>query len=220
MQNDKNKRSGARTRPPCPLFFSLLIFLLLNGCAGVRTYEEGDTQSGLASWYGEPFHGRKTSSGETFDMYEHTAAHRTLPFGTVLRVTNLENGREVTVRVNDRGPFVRGRIVDLSYAAAKELRMMGSGVAKVEIEVVSMEQVAGPFVVQIGSFDSKDNAAYAMKRIWRYDRSVYIERARTGHYRVRLGPFDSRGKAQSAIRRLSEDAEILRDLNPKVMRAD
>ena len=94
------------------------------------------TQTGVASWYGEPFHGRTTASGETYDMNDLTCAHRTLPFGTRLHVRNLENGRTVVVRVNDRGPFVKDRIVDLSRRAARELGMIGPGTARVRITVI------------------------------------------------------------------------------------
>jgi rare lipoprotein A len=91
---------------------------------------------GLASWYGQRHHGRSTASGERYDMHRLTAAHRTLPFGTRLRVTSVENGRSVVVRVNDRGPHVAGRLLDLSYAAAKTLEMVGDGVARVEVIVL------------------------------------------------------------------------------------
>ena len=94
------------------------------------------TPTGVASWYGEPFHGRTTASGETYDMNDLTCAHRTLPFGTRLHVRNLENGRTVVVRVNDRGPFVKDRIVDLSRRAARELGMIGPGTARVRITVL------------------------------------------------------------------------------------
>jgi len=92
---------------------------------------------GLASWYGQRHHGRPTASGEPYDMHRLTAAHRTMPFGTRLRVTSVENGRSVVVRVNDRGPHVAGRILDLSFAAAKSLGMVGNGVARVEIVVLA-----------------------------------------------------------------------------------
>jgi rare lipoprotein A len=88
------------------------------------------------SYYGKKFHGRKTANGETFDMYQLTAAHKTLPFGTVLRVTNLDNQKTVTVRINDRGPFVKNRVLDLSYAAAKEIDLIKNGTAKIEAEIV------------------------------------------------------------------------------------
>lgn len=94
------------------------------------------SQVGMASYYGKKFHGRKTANGERFDMNKLTAAHRTYPFGTVLKVTNLRNNKQVTVRVNDRGPYVGGRVIDLSKQAARELGFINSGVTKVKIEVV------------------------------------------------------------------------------------
>ena len=93
-------------------------------------------QSGVASYYADKFHGRKTSNGETYNMNAFTAAHQTLPFGTRVTVTNVKNGRSVTLRINDRGPFVKNRIIDVSLAAAKQLDMLGSGTAEVTIEVL------------------------------------------------------------------------------------
>ncbi len=137
---------------------------------------DGYREKGSASWYGKKFHGRKTANGETYDMYAGTAAHKTLPMGTVLLVRNLDNGRETVVRVNDRGPFVRGRIIDLSYKAAKDVDMIGSGVAKTEIIAMGEPSVSGAkaeekpvvlkhpdfskgnFYVQVGSFLDKNNA--------------------------------------------------------------
>jgi rare lipoprotein A len=92
---------------------------------------------GEASYYGAEFHGRKTANGEVFDMYKKSAAHKTLPFNTILEVTNLDNQKSVIVRINDRGPFVKGRILDLSYAAAREINMIGSGVARVRIRILT-----------------------------------------------------------------------------------
>ncbi len=97
----------------------------------------GATERGLASWYGRPYHGRRTASGEVYDMYRMTAAHRTLPFGTRVRVTRRDDGRSVEVRINDRGPFVRGRIIDLSYAAARKIGLDIDGVAPVTLEVLA-----------------------------------------------------------------------------------
>lgn len=94
-------------------------------------------QVGLASYYGAAFHDRPTASGERFDMRAMTAAHRTLPFGTRVRVTNLSNGRSAVVRINDRGPFVRGRVLDLSRAAARELRLLGRGTERVRLDVLA-----------------------------------------------------------------------------------
>ncbi len=125
----------------------LLATFLLGGCAGgrqpapgTRTEPGSGSQEshtvGTASWYGKTFHGRTTASGEPYDMYALTAAHRTLPFGARIRVTNLANGRQVTVRINDRGPFKKGRIIDLSYQAAKQIGMIQDGVTKVRLEIL------------------------------------------------------------------------------------
>ena len=114
--------------------FPLLLFLLLVACAPARRSRH--CEEGLASWYGEPFHGRVTSSGETYDMHKFPAAHRDLPFGTIVRVRNRRNGKTVDVKINDRGPWVRGRIIDLSYAAAKRLDMVMDGVVPVRVEIL------------------------------------------------------------------------------------
>jgi len=99
---------------------------------------DGEVLVGYASYYADKFHGRKTANGEIFDMYDYTAAHRNLTFGTVLLVTNLENGRKVKVRVNDRGPYVAGRILDLSLQAAKDIGLIKNGVAKVNIKILKL----------------------------------------------------------------------------------
>jgi len=121
--------------------------------------------TGVASWYGGNFQGRKTANGEVYDSMRFTCAHRTLPFGTYLTVTNLENGRTVRVRVNDRGPFVGGRIIDLSYAAAKELGMIQNGTAEVRIvaEKSTMPQVR--FNIQIGAWENFDRVLVHKSRL-------------------------------------------------------
>lgn len=117
-----------------------LLLLLLPGCvAAGPTAQAGDekvAEEGIASYYAPRFHGQRTASGERYDQDAHTAAHRTHPFGTIVRVTNQENGRTVDVRINDRGPFVRGRIIDLSKAAARDLHMVRDGVVRVRVEVI------------------------------------------------------------------------------------
>lgn len=144
---------------------------------------DGFRQRGLASWYGEPFHGRRTSNGEIYDMHQISAAHKILPLGTVVRVRNLDNGRTLDVRINDRGPFVRGRVIDLSYAAAKRLGVDVPGTAPVEVVAIGMTpprpgaplpQVAtldpGPFTIQVGAFGERTNAerlAGDLKRLYR-----------------------------------------------------
>lgn len=109
----------------------------IQACAPHNTIVGGRwVETGYASWYGPGFHGKRTASGEVYNMYAMTAAHRRLPFGTIIRVTNLDNGRSVKVRINDRGPFKKGRILDLSYEAARRLGMLRTGVAHVRIEVI------------------------------------------------------------------------------------
>jgi rare lipoprotein A len=117
---------------PITAFF---IILLLSGCATVRP-GRAYTETGLATWYGYAYANRPTSSGERFDPHQLTAAHRTLPFNTYVKVTNLENGESVIVRINDRGPFVKNRIIDLSNEAAKRIHMIGRGFVKVRLDVV------------------------------------------------------------------------------------
>ncbi len=137
---------------------------------------EGYVKKGVASWYGRKFHGRKTSNGETYNMYDKTAAHKTLPMNTYVLVENLENGREMVVRINDRGPFVKGRIIDLSLTAAQKLGVVKKGTAKVRLTAMGeatsytingktvnrflphQDFNKGNFFVQIGSFSNKDNA--------------------------------------------------------------
>ncbi len=121
----------------------LFVLFLVAGCAGkkgpvVEPARKGDEQRGLASWYGKKYHGRPTASGERFDMHKVSAAHRTLPLGSVVKVTNLDNGRTLQVRINDRGPFIDGRIIDLSYKAAKKLDMVKAGVVPVKLIVQSL----------------------------------------------------------------------------------
>jgi rare lipoprotein A len=125
-----------RRRPLAPVI--LLALLLLGACASPRVPPAGGHQGqvGTASWYGGEFHGRRTASGERFDQNAMTAAHRSLPFGTQVRVVNLENGRAAVLRINDRGPFVRGRIIDVSRRAAERLGFRSKGLARVEVQVV------------------------------------------------------------------------------------
>jgi len=170
---------------------------------------QGFVQTGEASWYGRKFHGRPTASGETYDMYQKTAAHKTLPLGTYVRVLNLRNRKQTVARVNDRGPFMKGRIIDLSYAAARDIGLVGPGLAKVRVEALG-RQVGendsrfgkepvieardlgkGNFTVQIGAFSQKENAlrlARRLKVIYHYVRiEVYEPPAGTTLYRLRVG---------------------------------
>ena len=120
-------------------FIALILALLASGCAKhVKAVRPADikhfSESGIASWYGDPYHGRKTASGEVYDMHQLTAAHRTLPFGVWVEVTNLSNGKKVDVRITDRGPFIDGRIIDLSLAAAERIDMVRAGIVQVRLK--------------------------------------------------------------------------------------
>ena len=180
----------------------------------------GFSEEGVASWYGRDFHGRKTSNGETYDMYAMTAAHKTLPMNVHLKVTNLNNGQTAVVRVNDRGPFVKSRIIDLSYSAAKQLGIVGPGTAPVRIEALGyQENVAagstpiyrqpdsydvGPFTVQVGAFTVSDNAyRLADKLKEQYGASAVVEGWVDGRkfYRVRVGLYDNMALAAEALQR-------------------
>lgn len=180
-------------KSPISFIFCLIIcFLtLMSSCARTRYIPRGNIQTGLASWYGPDFHGKKTSSQEIFNMYDLTAAHNTLPFGTYAMVTNLDNGKSVQVRINDRGPFVRGRIIDLSYAAARVLDMIGPGVSRVRVEVLN--QISPPsqnYSVQVGAFISRENAEVLNLQIKKTYKNVYISTFKTSnqvYYRVRVG---------------------------------
>jgi rare lipoprotein A len=136
----------------------------------------------VASWYGHPFHGRASASGEIYDMEQMTAAHRTLPFGTMVRVHNLDNEKSADVRIIDRGPFVDGRIIDLSHAAAQAIEMIGPGTARVRLEILTAPAVVAPahFGVQVGAFRNKENAERLRRAMEaKYGRARLVERADT-----------------------------------------
>jgi rare lipoprotein A len=162
---------------------------------------EGWTEEGVASWYGPGFDGKRTASGEVYDMEAMTAAHRRLPFGTRVRVNNLDNGRRTEVRVNDRGPFVDDRIIDLSRAAAREIGMLGSGTARVRIIVVEMSELLQCSVVQVGAFSERSNAEALELRLRSAGEPVRILRGGDGMSRVLLGPYDDLETAESVSRR-------------------
>lgn len=175
----------------------------------------GAEQVGLASWYGHPYHGRRTTSGEVYDMRDLSAAHRTLPLGTRLVVTDLDNGRVVEVRVNDRGPFVEGRILDLSYAAATLLRGAGAGVIPVRLRVMALpdgSSVTGPalggsaFSVQLGAFVGRARADSLREVVERDGSPASVSEgvvAGQTFYRVRIGPYPDRVAAETGAQRLA-----------------
>jgi len=168
-------------------------------------------ERGIASWYGHPYHGRPTASGEIYNMYDMTAAHKTLPFGTRVTVHDLENGRDVTVRINDRGPFIEGRIIDLSYAAAQAMHM--PGIAQVRLEILDLEQAAaipGIFAVQVGAFRNRDNAERLKERIEAQPSQFgpvtiqIFERGDGVFYRVRVGRESNEDAARSLAESLRQ----------------
>lgn len=173
------------------LYVSALI-LFLASCARMRYFPSGNVQTGLASWYGPEFHEKITSSKEIYNMHDMTAAHRTLPFGTYVIVTNLVNGKSVVARINDRGPFIKGRIIDLSFAAAKILDMIGEGVVQVKIEVLqdlSPKKSGQKYSVQVGAFIYKKNALDLKNKLQKKYKGIYVSLFKTStqiYYRVRI----------------------------------
>ena len=174
---------------------------------------DGFQETGIASWYGHPFHGRPTSSGETYDMHAMTAAHRVLPMGTFLLVRNLENDREIIVRINDRGPFARNRILDLSYRSAKEIDMIRDGTTKVEIrsidpntpdiakrvEAAHPDYFTGDFTVQVGAYSDKSRAEAEAEKLRNAGKDSYISSTYVNgqsFHRVRVGRFASMADAE------------------------
>jgi len=180
----------------------------------------GYTEEGNASWYGNPFHGRRASNGEVYDMYKLTAAHRTLPFETMVRVTNLNNGKSTTVRITDRGPFVDNRIIDLSQAAAREIESIGPGVVPVRIEVLgNVDVTAGFFTVQVGAFHDRGNAERLRDRLSISYSPIFIQQYDSSDgafYRVRVG----RISGQEAAQDFGEKLRNTEGFSPMVIRLD
>lgn len=229
------------------LVLAVLIFIFENGCTTVKPYSDTDEyskpykvlgkwyqprldshgfrQTGLASWYGEDFHGNKTANGETYNMYAMTAAHKTLPFNTYVRVHNLENGKRVDVRVNDRGPFVRGRIIDLSYSAARKIGIVGPGTARVKIVALgkveapmskdnqqrpysTVDYYEGNFTFQVGAFLERKNAERLKAKLAKNYTNAHIttyQNENETFYRVRVGKFSNLKKAIKYEKILKKD---------------
>ncbi len=222
-----------RKRTRCFFWACCLVLGLVVGCAAPppappqkpgkpKPYRVGKTwyqpvaeargfkQKGIASWYGKKFHGRKTSNGETYNMYAMTAAHKTLPLGTYVHVKSLDNGNEITVRINDRGPFVQGRIIDLSYSAAKKMGMINTGTTRVLIVALepdtrqkkvkqsahkeSIDYHKGNFTFQIGAFSDKKNAYRLNDKLDQTYKNAHVAEYDNGQeilYRVRVGKATS-----------------------------
>lgn len=230
----ERKLLGFSLVSPRPHIVLLLLFCLapllsfLASCAPARrpptppppsakaaTYRE----VGYASWYGKEFHGRPTSSGEIYDMHAFTAARRTLPLGTVAEITHLGDGRSVRVRINDRGPFVTNRIIDLSYGAAKEIDMADQGLAKVRLVAWPKEGDLSSrhFTVQAGSFLSEENAKRFREKMERHG-PAYITQYQTNrqlYYRVGVGDFQREEEAQILANGLMKEG-----LSPLVVCSD
>jgi rare lipoprotein A len=174
----------------------------------------------LGSWYGVPYHGHRAANGEIYDMHKLTAAHRTLPFETVVRVTNLRNGRKTEVRINDRGPFVEGRVIDLSLSAAQQLDMVAAGVVPVRLEVVSgADLLVGSFTVQVGAFEAPENASKLRRRLERRYQPIFIQEYDSPGgflYRVRVGRVASIEAAKQLARKLASEEKLV----PFVVRLD
>jgi rare lipoprotein A len=150
----------------------------------------GFVETGKASWYGEDFHGRPTSSGERYDMYKKTAAHKTLPLGTYVKVVNLENNESSIVRINDRGPFVKGRIIDLSYGAAMEIGMADEGLADVKVIALGKE---------LGEVSSENGASLVLD----------LKDFETGEFTIQVGAFRDRNNALNLAERLRGDFDYV-----------
>ena len=203
-----------------------IISVILAGCAGTSTYDYkvntnpytingttyypmasagGFSETGTASWYGPDFHGKQTASGEIYDKYAYTAAHKTLPFGTRVKVTNLDNGLSTTVVINDRGPFKSGRIIDLSYSAAQKISMVGTGTARVRIKAIGSTQsstnttaattnTGGTYYVQVAAYSVRDNTNKTVKKLSGMGYKSALKQ-NGGKYTVAVGPYGSRARA-------------------------
>ena len=181
----------------------------------------GYVEEGNASWYGNPFHGRRAANGEIYDMNKATAAHRTLPFETMVRVTNLNNGKSTVVRITDRGPFVDNRIIDLSRAAAAEIEAIGPGVVPVRLEVISTTEdpESGFFTVQVGAFRERANAERLRDRLSATYAPIFIQTYDSPdgtYYRVRVGKVSGEEEA----RQLGEKLRGREGFTPFVVRLD
>ncbi len=184
-----------------PIILYTLLIIFTPFLYPIHAYSEPypETMYVVASWYGPYFHGRQTASGEIFDMYDFTCAHKEYPFGTKLKVTNISNNRSVGCLVNDRGPFIEGRDLDLSYATAKEIRMIEPGVIRVKIEYIGRDSTyIRPFTIQVGSFKEISNAIRLKEALELKYNNVYITEANINgdrYYRVRIGKIVEKNAA-------------------------
>ena len=203
------------------ILLTLITISLLYACSTAPTkYSPRGTDYVTASYYGPKFNGRPTASGEIFDMYAMTCAHKKMPFGTKLRVTNPDNDKSVIVTVNDRGPFIRGRDLDLSFGSAKKIGLVTKGVGKVKIEHIgrdmryvkgvpsSSHNVSGLLTIQVGSFTEKSNAVRLKDGLRSNYSNVFIDTARINgrkYHRVRVGKFKNHDTAYSLAKKLARE---------------
>jgi rare lipoprotein A len=204
---------------PILAIFAFVAFLI--GCTSPAPrpvyfpgYPIGYVERGMASWYGPGFQGNKTANGERYDMHKLTAAHRTLPLGSIALVRSATTGKEITVRINDRGPFAKGRVLDLSYESARTLGMVGHGTDQIELRVIGFQGRTadmGFLRVQIGSFAEHRNAATLLERAQRIypgGRIQAVDLPDGRRYRVQVGAFKSESQAESAAARLEANLAV------------
>lgn len=212
------RRAGDRTALRTKLLLAVLFLAALTHCSKKTPPPASPgfisgVQTGIASWYGHPFHGRRTANGEVYDMDGETAAHRSLPFNTIVRVDNLDNNKQTTVRINDRGPFVKGRIIDLSRKAAREIDMIGPGTARVRVTIVGRTARVRDqaYTVQVGSFRSQANAAKLHSRLAaRFGKVVTQSATVSGvrYFRVRVGRFEKYSQAKTFAKTLRRQPQV------------
>ena len=207
-------------RPLHPLSLVLCVWLLVSCTSPAPKptyfpgYPIGYFERGIASWYGPGFDGNKTANGERYDMHKLTAAHRTLPLGSVAVIRSTSTGRQVTVRINDRGPFAKGRVLDLSLAGAQVLGMIGHGTDQIELRVVGFQGRTadmGFLRVQIGSFAEQQNALKLLQqaqRVYSGGRIQTVDLPDGRRYRVQVGEFRTEAQAESAALRLESDLSV------------
>lgn len=191
-----------------------IVIAMLEACSGAPKpvyfpgYPIGFVERGVASWYGPGFHGNKTANGERYDMHQLTAAHRTLPLGSIAVVRSMSTGQQVTVRINDRGPFARGRVLDLSLAGAHALGMIGAGTDQIELRVVGYQGRTtdmGFLRVQVGSFSDQQNALNLLERVKPFysgGRIQFVDLPEGRRYRVQIGQFSREAQAEDAVSHL------------------
>lgn len=186
--------------------FLLCIILLFNSCYNRRQVKKRreTVLTGYASYYAHQFHGRRTANGEIYNMHGISAAHKTLPFNTMVQVINLRNNKSITVRINDRGPFIKGRDIDLSLGAAKKIDMVSDGIVPVKMIIQGgngLPSSYGRYAIQIGSFREEQNAVNLLNKFKSGGYSGYIEMYADFH-RVRIGPYEGLDKAEREERKI------------------